>query len=94
MDAAMRRLAQQAEARSVIVEAGEDDQQRRDDQRCGAANRPEAHLRIELLLQNARAVEVGDGHQSALVGGGQSAHENGAGVASSRPREMRTTLPT
>ena len=51
VDAAMRRLAQQAETRGVVVEARQHDQQRADHEGRGRHERPEPHLGIVFLLE-------------------------------------------
>ena len=51
MDAAVGGLGQQAEARGVVVEAREREQQRRHDPARSRQQRAKAHLRIELRLE-------------------------------------------
>ena len=67
MDAAMRRLTQQAEARGVIVEARQRDQQPLDDRRRRRHHRTETHLGVELLLEllDLFVVELGRAHDGA-----------------------------
>jgi hypothetical protein len=54
VDAAMRRLAQEAEAGGVVVEARQHDEQRADDEGRRRHERPEPHLGIVFLLELGR----------------------------------------
>jgi hypothetical protein len=67
--AAVRGLAQQAEAGGVVVEARQRDQQRLQHRRRWRPGRPEAHLGIELLLElgDRAIVNRGGRHRQSLL---------------------------